>query len=95
MNFGKNLVSETFKTTKLDVFSQSVSVGGRVNVAALVAGATAPGSTVPGVPGDLKYVFAASPGGGVNGVYYCTAGTGEATGNSWSLCAGDGGGAAA
>ena len=52
------------------------------NVAALATVAV-PGDTVPGVPGDLRFhVDTTTP---AYGVYYCSAGTGASTGNTWKL----------
>ena len=53
----------------------------RLNVAQLLV-TSAPSDATPGFPGDLKFVV--PPTGTTGGfVYYCRAGTGQATGNTW------------
>ena len=54
----------------------------RLNVNSLKV-TTAPGTTTPGFPGDLKVLIPAT---GDAAVYFCTAGTGVPTGNTWVIC---------
>lgn len=74
------------ETEKLKIETPAAPAHAFFNVAALATVAV-PGATTPGVPGDLRFhvdTVSAPP---VYGIYYCTAGTGAGTGNTWTKIA--------
>tara|TARA_R110000803_G_scaffold23078_4_gene56908 strand:- start:1561 stop:1830 length:270 start_codon:yes stop_codon:yes gene_type:complete len=78
MNVGANLFTETLNAGKL--LANSIKPSVALNVNSLIL-PTLPGDTDAGVPGDLKFVPTGSA--AYLGIWICSVGTNQPTGNTW------------
>ena len=97
-SYGDNFNASSVEASSVEASSinstvVSVKSGGRLNCLN-IAEDTGPGATTPGVPGDIRLCFSASGDITTRGMYYCTVGTGAATGNTWVQISQMNGGAA-
>lgn len=81
-SYGDNFNASSVEASSINSTVVSVKSGGRLSATNLAAD-TAPGSSTPGFPGDVRLCFSAAGTITTRGMYYCTAGTGAATGNTW------------
>ena len=88
MNIGENAFTGTLNVSNChckNMDADFVSLNTDSSLCVLgISSMVTPKVTTPGIPGNIKFVYGQSPGSKLDGVYYCTAGTNEATGNVWT-----------